>query len=147
MVVLLPCFLTLNFGILCFYLYPLSLYSKYFCFFRNLEEASFFFTVAPLHHFCDIFRKSNKSLLCSQKTRYLLMIRTKNIWKLAMTRGFPCVKFGIKMGVIIHINLPLESLYLFKKKNHQNPLRSFKDLNIHKDRQRKTTLFYTTSTQ
>ena len=33
---------------------------------------------------------------------------------------------------IIHINLPLESLYLLKKP-HQNPLRSFKDLSIHRD--------------
>ena len=42
------------------------------------------------------------------------------------------------MYVIIHLNLPLESLYLLKKPHH-NPLRSFKDLRIHMDRQRKAT--------
>jgi hypothetical protein len=38
----------------------------------------------------------------------------------------------------MHINLPLESLYLFKK-SYQNPLRSFKDLSINKDAQREAT--------
>jgi hypothetical protein len=32
-----------------------------------------------------------------------------------------------------------------KKKLRQNPLRSFKDLNINRDRQREATLFYTCS--
>ena len=50
-------------------------------------------------------------------------------FKLAFTR----VKFGVKMNAFIHLNLPLESLYLLKKP-HQNPWHSFKDLNIHKDR-------------
>jgi hypothetical protein len=42
----------------------------------------------------------------------------------------------------IHINLSLESLYQLKK-SHQNPLLNFKDLNMHRDRQREATLFYT----
>jgi hypothetical protein len=41
----------------------------------------------------------------------------------------------------IHINLSLESLYLWKKP-HQNPLGTFKDLSVHRDRQREATLFY-----
>jgi hypothetical protein len=42
----------------------------------------------------------------------------------------------------IYRNLPLESLYLLKKL-HKNPLGSFKDLCIHKNRQLEATLFYT----
>jgi hypothetical protein len=42
----------------------------------------------------------------------------------------------------MHINLPLESLYLLKKPN-RNSLGSFKDLSIYRERQRKATLFYT----
>ena len=61
---------------------------------------------------------------------------------LALSHGIPRVKFDAKRDVIIHENFPLESLYL--KKSHQNPLRSFKDLNTHMGRQRKETLFYTT---
>jgi hypothetical protein len=41
----------------------------------------------------------------------------------------------------VSINLPLDSLYLFKK-THQNPFGSL-DLSIHRDRQREATLFYT----
>jgi hypothetical protein len=43
----------------------------------------------------------------------------------------------------MHINLLLESLYY--KKAHQIQLNRFKYLSIHRDRQRKTTLFYTMS--
>ena len=47
------------------------------------------------------------------------------------------------MDVIIHKNLPLESVYLLKKL-YQNPWRSFKDLSIHRDiGTEKATLFYT----
>jgi hypothetical protein len=42
----------------------------------------------------------------------------------------------------IHKNLPIEPHYLLKKP-HQNPLGSFKDLSIHRDRQLEATLFYT----
>jgi hypothetical protein len=42
----------------------------------------------------------------------------------------------------ININLTLKSFYLLKK-SHQNPLGSFKDLSIHRDRQRGATLIYT----
>ena len=46
------------------------------------------------------------------------------------------------IDVIIHKNLPLESLYC--KKSHQNPLRNFKDLSIQTNKQTKiVTLFYT----
>lgn len=41
----------------------------------------------------------------------------------------------------IHINRPLESLYLLKEP-HQNSLGSCKDLSIHMDRQREATLIY-----
>ena len=62
---------------------------------------------------------------------------------LAFVHSFACAKFGVKIDVFIHVNLPLESLHLLKKP-HQNPLRDFKDLSIHRDRQRKAeTLFYT----
>jgi hypothetical protein len=50
--------------------------------------------------------------------------------------------FSTILCFYIPINLPLESLYHLKKL-HQNPLGSFNDLSIHKDRQRKATLFYT----
>lgn len=43
--------------------------------------------------------------------------------------------------IIIHINLPLQSLYLLKKP-HQNPLRSFKDLSKHRDRESDFVLYY-----
>ena len=33
---------------------------------------------------------------------------------LCLTHDFARVKFGVKMDVIIHINLPLELLYLLK---------------------------------
>jgi hypothetical protein len=42
----------------------------------------------------------------------------------------------------IHINLLLDSLYLLKNQQ-ENPLGSFKDLSINKDRQQSATLFYT----
>ena len=42
-----------------------------------------------------------------------LLVGLYNI--LAFTCGFTRVKFGVKMDVIIHINLSLESLYLLKK--------------------------------
>uniref|UniRef100_A0A2H1VK26 SFRICE_025425 n=1 Tax=Spodoptera frugiperda TaxID=7108 RepID=A0A2H1VK26_SPOFR len=49
----------------------------------------------------------------------------------------------IYYACIVHINLPLESLYLLKKP-HQNPLRSFKDVSVQRDiGTEKATLFYT----
>jgi hypothetical protein len=45
-----------------------------------------------------------------------------------------------KHGCIAHINFSLESLYPLKKP-HQNPLGSFEDLCLHRDRQRVTTCF------
>jgi hypothetical protein len=43
--------------------------------------------------------------------------------------------------MMIHMNLTVKSLYLLKNL-HQNPLRSFKDLSIQRERQRKATSFY-----
>jgi hypothetical protein len=57
-----------------------------------------------------------------------------------MLISVPLLKFAY---YYIHINLPLKTLYLLKKM-HQNPLGSFKDLSVHRDRQRKATWFYTT---
>ena len=54
--------------------------------------------------------------------------------KLALAHDFPRVKSRVKMDVIIHLNLPLKSVYLLKNR-HQNPLRSFKDISIHMDGQ------------
>ena len=41
----------------------------------------------------------------------------------------------------VHIKLPLKTFYLLKEP-HQNPMRSFKDLSIHRDRQQNATFFY-----
>jgi hypothetical protein len=41
----------------------------------------------------------------------------------------------------IHINFPVESLYLLKN-SHHNPLGSFKDVGVHKDRQPEATFLY-----
>jgi hypothetical protein len=43
---------------------------------------------------------------------------------------------------VTYIYLPLGSVYPFKKP-YRNPMGSFKDPSIHRNKQRKVTLFYT----
>jgi hypothetical protein len=50
--------------------------------------------------------------------------------------------FSVILYILYTCKSPLESLYVFKK-SHQNPLGSFIDLSIHRDRQREVSLFYT----
>jgi hypothetical protein len=76
--------------------------------------------------------------------------KTVQIWYYLATRpGFACVQcWNYRVSLIyykcyIYINLPLKPLYRLKKP-YQNPLGSFKDLGVHRDRQRDATLFYIT---
>lgn len=55
------------------------------------------------------------------------MVKTKNLPEVTIPR-----ERSRGQKLVRHINLPLESLYLLKKP-HQNPLRSFKDLSVHRD--------------
>jgi hypothetical protein len=65
---------------------------------------------------------------------YLLVTRPASHGYNADNNVFLCYV----MHVLYIFNLPIESLYLLKN----CPLRSFKDISIHRDRQREATLLY-----